>query len=123
MNNKAFTLIELLGVIVILSLLLLVIVPNVTGSIKKGQEEADNDTKDSIVLGARNWLSDNKAKVTSSYTVKVSDMQNEGYLPNNIKLPSKGCSLDNASVTITVTNLSNGQKKYNYKYNPVNDCN
>lgn len=123
MNNKAFTLIELLGVIVILSLLLLVIVPNVTGSIKKGQEEADNDTKDSIVLGARNWLSDNKAKVTSSYTVKVSDMQNEGYLPDNIKLPSKGCSLDNASVTITVTNLSNGQKKYDYKYNPVNDCN
>ena len=50
-------------------------------------------------------------------------MQNEGYLPDNIKLPSKGCSLDNASVTITVTNLSNGQKKYNYKYNPVNDCN
>lgn len=123
MKNKAFTLIELLGVIVILSLLLLVIVPNVTGSIKKGQEEADNDTKDSIVLGARNWLSDNKAKVTSSYTVKVSDMQNEGYLPDNIKLPSKGCSLDNASVTITVTNLSNGQKKYDYKYNPVNDCN
>lgn len=123
MNNKAFTLIELLGVIVILSLLLLVIVPNVTGSIKKGQEEADNDTKDSIVLGARNWLSDNKAKVTSSYTVKVSDMQNEGYLPDNIKLPSKGCSLDNASVTITVTNLSNGQKKYDYKYNPVNNCN
>ena len=36
MKNKGFTLIELLGVIVILSLLLVLIIPNVTGSIKKG---------------------------------------------------------------------------------------
>ncbi len=123
MKNKGFTLIELLGVIVILSLLLFVIVPSVTSSIQKGQDEADKDTQDSIVLAARNWLSDNKATVnnTSSYTVTVSTLQSGGYLPKDIKLPSKGCSLNNASVTITATETANNTK-YNYKYNAPNDC-
>ena len=124
MKNKAFTLIELLGVIVILSLLLLIIVPSVTSSIKKGQKEADEDTKNSIVLAAKNWLSDNKATVknTTSYTVNVSTLQNGGYLDKNIKLPSKGCSLDNASVTINVSQKTNNTK-YTYTYNAPAECN
>ena len=121
MRNKGFTLIELLGVIVILSLLLLVIVPSVTSSIQKGQKEADKDATDSIVLAARNWLSDNKALVNTSYTVTVSTLQNGGYLPKDIKLPSKGCSLNGASVTITATEKTNNTV-YNYKYNAPNDC-
>lgn len=123
MKNKGFTLIELLGVIVILSLLLFVIVPSVTSSIQKGQDEADKDTQDSIVLAARDWLSDNKATVNNatSYTVTVSTLQSGGYLPKDIKLPSKGCSLNNASVTITATETANNTK-YNYKYNAPNDC-
>ena len=121
MKNKGFTLIELLGVIVILSLLLLVIVPGVTSSIQKGNDEADKDAKDSIILAARNWLSDNKASVGSSYTITVSTLQSSGYLPKDVKLPSKGCSLANASVTITATETANNTK-YNYKYNAPNDC-
>ncbi len=119
MKNKGFTLIELLGVIVILSLLLLIIVPSVTSSIKKGQNNADDNTRDSIILGARNWLSDNKATVKdqTSYTVNVSTLQSGGYLPKNIKLPSNSsCSLDTASVTITITKTANNTK-YSYKYN------
>lgn len=123
MKNKGFTLIELLGVIVILSLLMLVIIPSVTSSIKKGQNESDKDAQDSIVLAARNWLSDNKATVNnaSPYTVTVSTLQSGGYLPKDIKLPSKGCSLNNASVTITATETANNTK-YDYKYNAPNDC-
>ena len=123
MKNRGFTLIELLGVIVILSLLLLIIIPSVTSNIKKGQKEADNDTTNSIVLAAKNWASDNKETVkdNSPYTVTVSTLQSDGYLPKNIKLPSKGCSLNNASVTITATETTNNTK-YDYKYNSPADC-
>lgn len=123
MKSKGFTLIELLGVIIILSLLLMIIVPSVVGSIQDGQENADESTTNSIVLAARNWLSDNRDVVenNSPYTITVATLKNEGYLEGDITLPSKGCSLNNASVTITVTEKENNTK-YDYKYNAPNDC-
>ncbi len=120
MKNKGFTLIELLGVIVVLSLLLIIIIPSVTGSIKKGQKEADEDTKNSIILAARNWLSDNRSLVTSSYTISVSKLQEGGYI-EDVTLPSKGCSLNNATVTIELTETENN-KKYDFTYNAPSDC-
>lgn len=124
MKSKGFTLIELLGVIVVLSLLMLIIIPNVTSSIKKGQANADQDTKDSIILAAKNWVSDNKAtvKASSPYTVKVTDLQSKGYLEKNIKLPSKGCSLDGAKVIITATETEHNTK-FEYEYIAPADCN
>ena len=123
MKSKGFTLIELLGVIVILSLLLMVIVPSVVSSIQDGQENADESTTNSIVLAARNWLSDNKDVMSNrtSYTVTVSTLKSGGYLEGDITLPSKGCSLNSASVTITATKKTNNTK-YDYKYNAPNNC-
>ena len=123
MKNKGFTLIELLGVIVILSLLLMVIVPSVVSSIQDGQENADESTTKSIVLAARNWLSDNKDVMSNrtSYTVTVSTLKSGGYLEGDITLPSKGCSLNSASVTITATKKTNNTR-YDYKYNAPNNC-
>lgn len=123
MNKKGFTLIELLGVIVVLALLLALIVPNVTSVIKSGTESADESTKDSIVKAARNWLSDNRDIVNnnSPYTVTVATLQSEGYLEEDIVLPSKECSLNGASVTITATEMENNTK-YDYTYNAPDDC-
>ena len=121
MKSKGFTLIELLGVIVVLSLLALIIVPSVTKSIQNGQKEADENTKNSIILSARSWLSDNRALVTSSYTVTVKTLQDEGYINEDVKLPSKGCSLDGASVTITKES-EEPNLKYDYKLNLPDNC-
>lgn len=121
MKSKGFTLIELLGVIVVLSLLALIIVPSVTKSIQNGQKEADENTKNSIILSARNWLSDNRALVTSSYTVTVKTLQDEGYINEDVELPSKGCSLDGASVTI-IKESEEPNLKYDYKLNLPDNC-
>lgn len=118
MKNKGFTLIELIGTIVILSLLLLIVSPLVTRSIKEGIEKADNQAKTSIELAAKNWKSDNKGSSKESITVE--ELINEGYLDDEVKLPSSSgqTDLSNACVKIETTyeNENTGKKVYKYIY-------
>ena len=69
MKNKGFTLIELIGTIVILSLLLLIISPLVTRSIRNGVKNADEQAKTNIEMAAKNWASDNKGSTAKFVTV------------------------------------------------------
>ena len=121
MKNKGFTLIELIGTIVILSLLLLIISPLVTRSVKKGTKNADDQAKDNIELAAKNWKSDNKGSSQESITVE--ELINEGYLDNEVKLPSTSEAISSACVKITVKseNAVTGKKTYDYKYQD-SDC-
>ena len=62
MRQKGFTLIELVGVIVLVSLMVLIIVPTVEKSVKVGQVKADKQLKDNMILAAKSWAVDNKGK-------------------------------------------------------------
>ena len=122
MKNKGFTLIELIGTITIISLILLIITPAITNSLKKGIKDADEQTKQGIILAAKNWASDNKQSLPKTkngvYNVSIATMQNEGYLDNDIKLPSTAISLTSVCVSITKTNNTGSSKdvyKYEYK--------
>lgn len=121
MNNKGFTLVELLGVIVLLALIALITIPNISSAIKKGREDADNQTKENIVLAAKNWALDNKSSLptTSNQTHKVTinNLQSGGYIDKNLKLPSTGNNLESTCVIITNTGkTTKGINKYKYEY-------
>lgn len=122
MQEKGFTLIELVGVIVLVSLMILIIIPTVEKVVKKGEENADKQLKDNMILAAKSWAVDNKGKMPQEPGVKIniwlSDLQKDGYIERNIKLPSTGGSIDEAC--IEVTNKSSGVAKknvYDYVYN------
>ena len=120
MSNKGFTLIELVGTIVILSFLLLIISPIITRSIRNGVETADRQVKSNIELAAKNWASDNKGflpKVQNEvYKVAISDLQNEGYL-DDVKLPSDLSDINTSCVFITKVNSDDSVKNiYKYEY-------
>lgn len=121
MKNKGFTLIELIGTLVILSLLLIIIAPLVTRSLRNGIKKADEQAKTNIELAAKNWASDNKGLLpkiqNNSYNIKVSEMINQGYLDDEIKLPGNDTNPDTVCVKITKTNETNSVKdKYEYNY-------
>lgn len=119
MNKKAFTLIELIGTVVILSLIVLIITPAISDNVKKGVEDADKTTKENIVLSAKNWASDNKSKLQNEPCVTIERLQREGYIDKDIKLPSNQESITSAGVKITQEQKEN---KKTYKYEYVDGC-
>ena len=59
MKNKGFTLIELIGTIVILALIALVVFPATLSVLNKGQNEVDNSVKETIIAAAHKYVTDN----------------------------------------------------------------
>ena len=64
LNNKGFTLIEVLEVIVILSILMAIMVPSVGNIMKKNKEDNYQNLKDSIISAAKIYISDNRYQIT-----------------------------------------------------------
>lgn len=60
MNNRGFTLIELIVVVAIIALLSLVLTPNVISLINKNKVNSYNDTIKSIEMAAASYVSDNR---------------------------------------------------------------
>ena len=63
LNNKGFTLVEVLAVVVILSIIIAIMVPNVNYLIDKQKEETLKSIKNSINSAATVYISDNKYEV------------------------------------------------------------
>ena len=84
MNNKGFTMIELIMVIMIIALLALLSTPNIIKMINRNKRESYNDTLDSIIEAAELYASDNR------YSLNFSDNCNgdsdSGTLNTIIKL-------------------------------------
>lgn len=66
LNEKGFTLVEVLAVIVILSVLMAIMVPTVNHLINKNASDNFEILKDSIKNSAKIYLSDNRYKITLS---------------------------------------------------------
>ena len=60
LNNKGFTLVELLAVIVILLAISMVAIPNITASLEKNKNRLSESQKKIIVSSAELFISENK---------------------------------------------------------------
>ena len=67
LNNKGFSLVEILAVVVILGVLSAIMVPTVTGIISSNRENSYENLKKSITSSARIYISDNR------YDIAVED--------------------------------------------------
>ena len=79
LNNKGFTLVEVLAVVVIMSILVAIMVPSVNNLIDKNKETNYQSLKDGIIHATKVYLSDNR------YDIKI----------------EKSCSSDTEEINVT----------------------
>lgn len=114
MNKKAFTLIELMGVITVLGLISLLIAPTIVNQIRNSKNKIDEVTEKLIYAATDLYLENKKNDFPnyngSVYCIKIGDLVNDGKLSNPV-LDSSGneISLDQ------IVEVDIIDHKYNYR--------
>lgn len=86
--KKGFTMVEILAVFTITALILVVTIPFITGLIKKGNDSAHKDFKDTVFLAAESYIQDEGIVVTHDIsTITIGDLVNSGYLKSTLVNP------------------------------------
>ena len=127
MKKKGFTLIELLAVITILGIILLIVVPNVTGMLNRSKGRINEEQKRALIDSAKKWgtsnllLKNGKAYYNNNQKryVTLGELKNYGYLEDKkIKnLINKSDIPDDTKICI---NYKNNQ--FVYSINDDNMC-
>ena len=123
MNKKGFTLVELLGVIVILSVLVLISVPIINNIIKNSKSQVKETNVITILNAAYSWSMDDELNIelpendNESITVTLDEVKKSGHLKKEVINADTGLAYDDSCV-ITIT-----KKKYNKSEADTNDSN
>lgn len=128
MNRKGFTLVELLGAIVILAIIVAIITPSVMRILKNSDEANYNMMIDNIITGSKMYYeeckygdiknSDGSKKIcSSSVDLTLGDLVRLGFVTGTneenkliIKDPKTDKDISNCSITINVSTDTNTGK-------------
>ena len=85
--KKGFTLVEMLGSIIILAIIALVAFPAVLNLLGSSQNKIDSSTKEYVLESARSYVNDHvndypRAGVLNE-KIEISTLKDEGYISNN----------------------------------------
>ena len=103
-KNKAFTLIELLAVIIILGVLMIIAIPSVTTYISNSRKTAYIDTAKQVIFGARNLVNEGRLEMystDSTYYIKASCIKTENGGKEGAKSPFGDFIDDDTYVVVT----------------------
>ena len=113
--KKGFTLVELLGVIIILAVIATVAVISIAQSIQKGKKTACLAEEKSIIEAAKTWQTDNPI-ITANNIYVLTMLTNSGYLEKDLKNPMTGKAYKvGTHVKITPAEGETGKYSYDYK--------
>ena len=91
--KRGFTLAELLGVIAILGIIAMITVPVIDKSLNQGKSNLSETQEQQLIKGLKDYYAENVREMPKNIgdkkCLKISDLQNNGYLPLDIKNPSK----------------------------------
>ncbi len=113
--NKAFTLIELMAVIIILAIIASIAFPFVQDSINDSKVNTCKEQKRTIEYAAKRWGADNATNLNGNNTqISITDLKKQGYLTSNQELTNPTGHEMPSIVSIT---YDSENKQYEYRYN------
>lgn len=120
MKKEGFTLVELMGVLVILSLILIISVPAIINNFKKSEGEDIENFKKELYSAAETYYIENIHRfdfnITPTYKVYISELIDDGYISGSRVNPivNKKISFENSYIELTRTGT--GVIQYDYIY-------
>ena len=125
MRKNGFTLAELLGVMVLLSLISIITVPAVTQSLNGYKTKLCNSQINQIEVAAESWAKDNILLLPEddgdTYLVDLKTLSDYGYIDSKINNPVTNENFDLESAYVNITKKG---KRYIYKMDDdtINTC-
>lgn len=114
LDNRGFTLVELIAVIVILIIVTAVAVPNVSSTVEKAKAKKDEEASNSLKYAVELYLSDNKSYRTNFYNgncyMNINDLIKERYIMKDEIINDYQYVIYNNSKIIS-TNSNSGKVK------------
>lgn len=114
MKKRGFTLVELLGVIVVLGLLMLFVFPNVVNQLKKGKGDISSAVETLIFNSAGNYIDGNlntyPVSTDTTYCLTLEQLVSAGEIKENLLIDDQGKKL-HLGKKVEVT-IKDGKKSY-----------
>ena len=111
-NKNGFTLVETMGVLILLAVILTLVIPSLTKWLKNADSSIDKATEKLILDAVEDYVDESDNIIFSSsdyeYCLELSELINAGYISE--EAVSK---LEGKNITIKITYAS-GETKYNF---------
>lgn len=120
MGNKGLTLVELIATLIVLSVVALIVTPNIYDNIRDYKNKVYSDQLDNIKQAGKNWTADHIEDVEEDMVLMIplKELQDNGYISEKIVNPNGGNFTNEAFVLVKCEVVHDDEKLYNdnYKY-------
>lgn len=99
--KKGFTLVEMLGIIVVLSILVLITYVGINSMRKDTSEKEFEDYKKTVYMASETYIEMENIEVNGEYYIEINDLLSKSYIENIVKNPKTQKKEYDAKVKVT----------------------